>query len=95
MDTPKAIIFAAAIVGASILLSSGIYSFSPGHLDGISYRYNKFTGSVFFCVLDQGCRVMEPEKTEKSANAEIQKNPAKSDENIFHDEVPDKEGTHK
>ena len=61
MDTPKAIIIAASIVGISIVASSGIYNFSSVHM-GATQRYNKFTGNVSLCSVGNGCEPMIKKK---------------------------------
>jgi hypothetical protein len=63
MDMQKALIVAASILGGSIVLSQGIYSFHSVHV-GAAQRYNRFTGGVELCAKAIGCIDLTKEEKE-------------------------------
>lgn len=65
INIPRIIVFVGVIIGMSIVISNGIYGVLVADRDSV-FRYNKLTGSVYLCVIGDGCELMT-----KNMNAKL------------------------
>ena len=68
---PLAIVIGAALIAGAILLTAGVYEFESVHMFSVN-RYNKVTGSIYYCTLGDPCEPYEPTQEPIAPKADSQ-----------------------